>query len=78
MPLAKAASEMVRGGAIGSVSRKMDAGRLAQLRRRACASEASASGCAKAVQEELEGARGGTARIFALCRWEHIADDEGG
>jgi hypothetical protein len=36
MPLAKAASEMVRGGAIGSVSRKMDAGRLAQLRSRAC------------------------------------------
>jgi hypothetical protein len=36
MPLAKAASEMVRGEAIGSVSRKMDAGRLAQLRSRAC------------------------------------------
>jgi hypothetical protein len=30
MPLAKAASEMVRGAAIGSMSRKMDAGRLAQ------------------------------------------------
>jgi hypothetical protein len=29
MPLAKAASERVRGAAIGSVSRKMDAGRLA-------------------------------------------------
>jgi hypothetical protein len=36
MPLAKAASEMVRGEAIGSVSRKVDAGRLAQLRSRAC------------------------------------------
>jgi hypothetical protein len=36
MLLAKAASEMARGAAIGSVSRKMDAGRLAQLRSRAC------------------------------------------
>jgi hypothetical protein len=36
MPLAKVAFEMVRGAAIRSVSRKMDAGRLAQLRSRAC------------------------------------------
>jgi hypothetical protein len=33
MPLAKAASEMVRGGAIGSVSRKMDAGAAAEIYR---------------------------------------------
>jgi hypothetical protein len=37
MPLAKAAPQMVRGAAIRSVSRKMNAGRLVQLRSRACA-----------------------------------------
>jgi hypothetical protein len=40
--------------------------------------EASGSGCAKAVQEGLEGARRCTARVLALCRWEHIADVGGG
>jgi hypothetical protein len=37
--------------------------------------QASGSGCAKAVQEGLEGARRCTVRVLSLCRCGRVADD---